>query len=553
MSKDDFREKKIAILGVGMEGVAVANFLVDTASKITLCDKLSKEGLVNRAEDDADMTLRNVLSDERFEQNFGTSYMDSLESYDYIFRSPGIPYLNPKIQEVKAAGAEVTSQLKLFFDLCPAKIIGVTGTKGKGTTSSLIETMLKNQKTNIKKQINPKSQISNSKINTDSNSELRTPNSQPNVFLAGNIGRPAISLIDKLKPEDWVILELSSFQLQDLDKSPDIAVIVNMAVDHLDYHKDEAEYFESKTSIVKYQTEKDIVIANKDYPNAVKLAEMSKGQKLYFSGEEEIKGGAFIRKSEIPARSAGGRNPTRFAESRRESETPLRQDFAGQTNSNDQKIKLQTETNEVVLTIDGKEEVVCRSDEINLVGKHNLENIAAAALAASGAGADIESIRKGAKEFMGLSHRLELITEISGVKYYNDSFATNPEPTMAAIKSFSEPVVIILGGSSKKADFAELAQVIKSSSIKTIILIGVEGEIIKKALHASGVSKEIIDGPNNIDDIVALAKSKAEPGDIILFSPACASFDMFKNYKDRGERFKEAVNNTHRFCPQKGH
>jgi len=364
---------------------------------------------------------------------------------------------------------EITSQLKLFFDLCPSKIIGVTGTKGKGTTSSLIELMMKKAKS----------------------SKLKAK-SFGNVYLAGNIGKPAITLLDKLKPEDWVILELSSFQLQDLGKSPDIAVIVNMAVDHLDYHEDEEEYFEAKTSIVKYQSKNDTVIANKDYPNAVRLAQLSKGNKLYFSAIAEVD--SSIRNDAV---------------------------FLG-------------------------EDKICESSEINLVGRHNLENIAAAALAAHEAGTDIESIKSAAKEFKGLPHRLELVAEINGVKYYNDSFATNPEPTIAAIRSFSESVVLILGGSSKKADFSKLAEEIRKSSVKTIIIIGVEGTIIKKALETTGVAKEIVDGPDSIDDIVAVAESKAESGDIVLFSPACASFDMFKNYKDRGEKFKKAVNNTHR-------
>jgi len=469
MRRDDFRKKKIAILGVGMEGVAVANFLVEVASKITLCDKLSKEELAERAEADADGSLKKILSDERFEQNFGESYMGNLTDYDYIFRSPGISYLNPKIQEAKVAGVEITSQLKLFFDLCPSKIIGVTGTKGKGTTSSLIELMMKKAKS----------------------SKLKAK-SFGNVYLAGNIGKPAITLLDKLKPEDWVILELSSFQLQDLGKSPDIAVIVNMVADHLDYHEDEEEYFEAKTSIVKYQSKNDTVIANKDYPNAVRLAQLSKGNKLYFSAIAEVD--SSIRNDAV---------------------------FLG-------------------------EDKICESSEINLVGRHNLENIAAAALAAHEAGTDIESIKSAAKEFKGLPHRLELVAEINGVKYYNDSFATNPEPTIAAIRSFSESVVLILGGSSKKADFSKLAEEIRKSSVKTIIIIGVEGTIIKKALETTGVAKEIVDGPDSIDDIVAVAESKAESGDIVLFSPACASFDMFKNYKDRGEKFKKAVNNTHR-------
>lgn len=454
MTLHDLKDSNIAILGLGMEGIALAEFFDGKVKSISLLDSASEEELLKRAKDEDNQELNDLLYKD-YNKVFGKNYLDNLDRYDVVFRSPGIKYLEPKIQEAKNNGVEISSQIKLFFNLCPAKIIGVTGTKGKGTTSSLIESMLRDIK--------------------------------PNVFLAGNIGVAAITLLDKIKKVDWVILELASFQLQDLHKSPKIATIVNMAIDHLDYHKDEEEYFEAKTSIVKYQDAKSIVIANTDYKDAVRLSKLSGGKKLYFSGNEKV-----------DAHVMDGR-------------------------------------------VYMDEEVICSSDEIHLVGKHNLENIAAAALTAKEAGAKTDSIRSGAKQFKGLPHRLELVSEAGGVKYYNDSFATNPEPTIAAIRSFDLPITLIVGGSSKGANFTQMADEIAKSNIKNVILIGAEGEKIKISLEKSDYSKQITQVDGDIKDIVRAAKEITKSGGIVLFSPACASFDMFKNYKDRGEKFKKAV------------
>lgn len=489
MNIEQLKGKKVAILGVGMEGIAVAQFLLDYTQNITLLDKLSEGELKDRSEDSGDEKLGKILSDSRFKKRFGPEYLNSLTDFEIVFRSPGIPYLQEKIIAAEADGVEISSQIKLFFDLCPCLIIGVTGTKGKGTTSTLIQLMLQ------------KSKGQNPKVK--------------NVYLAGNIGEPAITLIDKLSKDDIVVLELSSFQLQDLDKSPHIAVVLNISIDHLDYHQDEYEYQDAKMNIVEYQTKNDYAIINQDYLTSFEFASETNAEVYYFSAKDSVDKGAFVRKSQIKNQKS-------------------------QINFKSQKLNKQ-ELYEVVLRIENKKEVICRSDEIQLIGKHNLDNIAAASVAAKIAGADIESIKIAVKEFKGLPHRLEFVAEINGVKFYNDSFATNPAPTMAAINAFSESLHLILGGSSKGANFSEMAQTVADANVVSVNLIGIEADKIDKALREVKYDKVISRPSGDINNIVREVAAKAKPGEIVLFSPACASFDMFKNYKDRGEKFRQAV------------
>ena len=466
--------KKVAILGLGVEGIALVEFLLPLGAEITVCDKMSRAELLSEAEGELSDKIEAILVDENVAKKLGPDYLDGLELFDIIFRSPGISVLNSKIQAAQKAGVEISSQIKLFFELCPCSIIGVTGTKGKGTTASLIYEILKTKNYNLKTGVGQ-------------------------VYLAGNIGYPAITLIPKLKKYDVVILELSSFQLADLDKSPYIAVMTNLLEDHLDYHKDIEEYQTAKFNILKYQNESDFAVLNSDSTfEKTKLSEI-KSKKLFFSASSQ-KTDAFVAPNEA-------------------------------------------EQLAVYLSENGERTEICNSAEVLLLGSHNLENIASAALTARILKVPVETIKEAVKSFAGLPHRLELVAEINKVKFINDSFATNPGPTLAAIKSFKSPKILILGGSSKGADFTELAKVIseENSNVKTVILIGVEGDKIRQSLNQANYGGQIIDGGDSMDEIVEKAIEVAKSGDVILFSPACASFDMFKNYKDRGEKFKKAV------------
>lgn len=462
-----FKDKKIAIIGLGTEGIAVAKFLENNLASLTLLDRSSEDKILENCPDNEKEFLNDLLSRENVKKVFSDQYLDNLKSFDVVFRSPGLSYFNPKIQKAKNAGVEITSQIKLFFDLCPAKIIGVTGTKGKGTTSSLIYEILKNQKKHA-------------------------------VYLAGNIGYSALDLLENIKPEDIVILELSSFQLMDLDRSPHIAVVTNLTVDHLDYHENEEEYRSAKLNVLAHQSKNDIAVLNSSSTFSVEQLKDIESEIEYFGSNKE----------------------------------------------SDQCV---IENDEVILDPKGEKISICKLTEIKLLGRHNLENIAAATLVAKKLEVDNQTIIETAEEFKGLPHRLEFVRELDGVKYINDSFATNPGPTIAAIKSFGENhIVLILGGSSKGADFFELAETIKVYNVKAVVAIGDEALKIESALTDigyKGIFWEIYD----LRLALNLARQEAKAGDYIILSPACASFDMFKNYKDRGEKFKSTVLNLKQY------
>jgi UDP-N-acetylmuramoylalanine--D-glutamate ligase len=471
---EENKAKRVAILGLGIEGVAIYNFLKDDFADITLLDKTLEAEILEKASKEVRDLLPPILADKRAKKIFSDHYLDNLTDYDLIFRSPGIYFADPNLLLAKEAGTTVTSQIKLFFELCPCKIIGVTGTKGKGTTASLIFEIL----------------------NLQAQSEKQKTESQGNVFLAGNIGIPAIDLLDKLQPEDLVVLELSNFQLADLCRSPEIAIVTNIGVDHLDYHKNFDEYIEAKFNILAHQEAGDFAIINTDSSFDQTRLSNIKSSKKYFS------------KSDSDA---------------------------------DAIVAQVDDKNTVILDPQNRKVEICREGEIKLLGRHNLENIAAASIAADLLNVPAETIRKAVREFSGLPYRLEMVKDIDGVRFVNDSFATNPGPTMAAIDSFREPKILILGGSSKGSDFTELAYKIALSDVPAVILIGAEAEKIQEALRVANYGGGIIKGGMEIGEIVRQAKEAAKPGEIVIFSPACASFDMFKNYKDRGEKFKKAV------------
>jgi len=462
-----FWDKKVAVLGAATEGLAVTKFLLEKGAKVTICDQ--KEELL-------DVETGSRLSRSRLDYRLGKDYLKNLTDFEIIFRSPGVRYLLPEIQAAKAVGVEVSSQTKLFFDLCTCKIVGVTGTKGKGTTSTLIYDILS-----------------------------KTYNLKPktSVYLAGNIGMPAIDLIGKLKLQDIVILELSSFQLQDLHKSPHIAVVLNVTQDHLDYHKDRDEYIEAKIPITKFQAPKDFLVVNEDYDTPRTFKEKTKAQIYGFSRFNAVDRGCMVKEGQIIWKDKGPEIP------------------------------------------------ILKTSNLTLRGEHNWENICAAATASILAGAEPRKIGKAIAKFPGLEHRLEFVAEIEGVKFYNDSFSTTPETAIAAIRAFLEPKILILGGSEKGSDYTELGREIAKSNVKAVILIGETSGKLKQSIKNALDDKRLaisdkltlIEGCTNMIDIVARAKSAAAPGDVVLLSPACASFGMFKNYKDRGQQFKDEIKN----------
>jgi UDP-N-acetylmuramoylalanine--D-glutamate ligase len=306
---------------------------------------------------------------------------------------------------------------------------------------------------------------------------------------------PPFQFLDKLSVHSKVVLELSSFQLMDLKKSPHIAVMLMITSEHLDYHGTIEEYIDAKRNLVKHQTPKDFAILNRDYPVTNESDIHTLGKVFHVSREREAaEEGCFVR---------------------------------------DEKVWLRVGNEETEL-LDIK--------DILLPGKHNLENICAAAMAAHLTGVSKENIAAVLKTFKGLEHRLELVATVNGVRYYDDSFSTTPETAIAAIKSFKEPEILILGGSGKQSDFSELGQVIsEAENIKMIIGIGVEWERVKEQIAKSDTPIPVIEGAKDMYTIVVAASKLAVPGDVVLLTPACASFDMFENYKERGRLFKEEV------------
>ncbi len=429
----DYKSKKVAIIGFGSEGKSALNYFKKHGAQVEI-----------REEDESIELPKGVSAIT------GESYLEGLEKFDIVVRSPGV---NPS--KIKTT-AEVTSVTKEFFSRCPSLIIGVTGTKGKGTTSTLIALILKA--------------------------------TGKTVHLGGNIGVPALDFLADVKPDDITVLELSSYQLDDLEQSPHIAVGLMIASDHLQYHGTMHKYIEAKGHIFKYQKADDTAIYFRDNNDTVSIAELSPGHKRPFFEEDWT-----------------------------------------HTKGDD---------------LWFKDKKVCRLSEIGLLGAHNLQNVAAALNATADYTEDMKVVADVLMKFKGLAHRLEFVREYNGVRYINDSYGSVPEATRAAIEAFKEPVILILGGYEKQgADYSDLAQYIKTSRrVKKVLLIGATAERLQRLFENIGFSNY----QSNFADmkaVVKVASRLSEKGDIVLLAPATSSFDMFKNFQDRGEQFKRAVKN----------
>lgn len=436
---------KIAIIGFGKEGRSAYEHWKN-GNEITVCD--SNESLY----------LPPGVS-----ARLGKNYLKELDNFDLIVRSPGI---HPGFIE-EANGKDilekVTTVTNEFFRVCPAKnIIGVTGTKGKGTTSMLIAKMLKE--------------------------------AGKYVHLGGNIGTPALDMLNgtgdlhkaarPIQKDDYVVLEMASQQLVDFKYAPKIGVCLMIAPEHLNWHTDLNDYFTAKKQLFARQTPDDTAVyyAKNDYSRDI--AGVTQGTLIPYYGPP----GAIVENDDI--------------------------------------------------IIDNQS--ICSTDEIELPGAHNWQNACAAVTAVWQISRDTQAIRKVLTTFAGMENRLELVRELDGVKYYNDSFGTTPETAIVAVQAFEEPKIVILGGSDKGASYDELAEVVKGSNIRRVLLIGEQGARIRKALDKAGFSN-YGPGGKDIEEIVNTARREARAGDVVLLSPACASFDMFENYADRGEKFRSTV------------
>ncbi len=451
------KNKKIALLGLGIENYFLLKFLLKKKikSQITICDAKTQKQIKNK--------LKEFAGNSQICWQLGANYNKNLTNFDIIFRSPGYPLFASEIKKAKKRGVIITSAMRLFFELCPTKnIIGVTGTKGKGTTSSLIYKIIKT--------------------------------SGRRVFLGGNIGVAPFSFINKIKKNNWVVLELSSFQLEDFKQSPRIAVITNFSPEHLspadpnnpNYHPSLEKYWQAKSNIFKHQNKKGKLIINRH------LLKRFKNTFNY---------NIFSFATNCPADSC----------------------FRDNDNLNliNKIIKIKNP----------------------LPGKHNQENIAAAALTAKLIGVSVKHIKKAIKNFRSLPHRLELVGKIKKIEYYNDSFATTPEAAITALEAFDKPIIWIGGGADKGSSFAKLASKLKKKTKAAILFKGKGTQRIIAELKKVKYPQNKIKIVNNMPAAIKQAQKFAQAGDIILLSPACASFGIFKNYKERGELFKKITRN----------
>ncbi|MDX1765933.1 MAG: UDP-N-acetylmuramoyl-L-alanine--D-glutamate ligase [Candidatus Saccharimonadales bacterium] len=427
----EYEDKRVAIAGLGVEGRSALKFFRGRGALVTIVDE---------AESLAELP-------DGVEAFLGPESFESLDKFDIISRAPSIrPDRLP-------SGPQITSVTIEFFNRCPAPIIAVTGTKGKGTTTTLIAEILKN--------------------------------AGKTVHILGNIGAPGLDILDHISKDDVVCYEISSFQLWDLKKSPKVAVVLMVVEDHLDVHRSPEEYYEAKANIGRFQSSDDLVVVHPDNQNSAAIASKSPARMVRYLTEE----GAHIRGDDIVI--------------------------------SDQKI--------------------CSVGEVGLIGRHNLENIAAAVTAAWEYTQDIPAIATAVKEFSGLEHRLEKVADIGGISYYDDSFSTTPTTTMAAINSFDQPIVLIIGGWDKGANFSEMADLIQKSNVKGVVVAGDTAPKILKALESVEYQGQVSSGQSGMTDMVSAAKDMATDGDIVLLSPGCASFGLFDNYKQRGNQFKDEV------------
>jgi UDP-N-acetylmuramoylalanine--D-glutamate ligase len=426
---------KIAILGFDIEGRANYEYYSAKGHELTILDQKTDLDMPGGAE--------SVL---------GENYLNNLDRFDMIVRTAGLPPAKILAKNPAVAG-KITTQVNEFIKTSPTRnLIGVTGTKGKGTTSTLIAKMLEaGGKT---------------------------------VRLGGNIGTPPFSFINELDENAWVVLELSSFQLIDLKNSPHLAVCLMVAPEHLDWHADTDEYFIAKSQLFSHQNAEDIAIFYALNEASQKIASTSPGWKTPYM--------------KAPGARIEGGN----------------------------------------IVVDNQ--VICRTDELKLPGKHNWQNACAALTAAWKVSQNVEAFRSVLTAFTGLPHRLELVRELDGVKYYDDSFGTTPETAQVAVEAFKEPKVAILGGHPKGVPFDNLAETVAANKVRQVIAIGEAGPEITRVLHEKGFN-QVTEGAQTMAEIVKQARDLARPGDVVLLSTACASFDMFKNYKDRAEQFISAV------------
>lgn len=440
-----WRHRTIVVLGLGVSNRPLVRLLLENGCRVIGCDRAPREKL------DAEVLDLEVKGAEL---RVGDGYLDNLPA-DLVFRTPGMHPNTPALTALRQRGAEITSEMEIFFEVCPCTLLAVTGSDGKTTTTTLIAKMLQA--------------------------------AEKTVWLGGNIGTPLLPQVNEMHPEDYAVVELSSFQLMDMRRSPHVAVVTNLAPNHLDIHKDMEEYVEAKKNIFRFQKAGDVLILNHD--NAITDGFTGNGTTLKFSRRERTDG-AWVEDGTI------------FVLGR----------------------------------------PVLKTADILIPGVHNIENYMAAILAVQGL-VDDETVRNVARTFGGVEHRIELVRVKDGVRYYNDSIASSPSRTIAGLRSFPEKVILIAGGYDKHIPYDVLGPEI-CAHVSKLFLGGATGEQIRQAVENAPeyeIGKPEIQDCGDFDHAFYAAVAAARPGDTVLMSPASAAFDQFKNFMVRGDHFKKLV------------
>ena len=449
------KNRKVAVIGLGVSNAPLIDYLRRYKAQVTVFD--------SRTIDDIDKSIMDKVVEYGMEFSIGKDYLVKLKGFDLIFRSPTCFPRTKELVEEAERGAVITSEIEMCMELCPGKIIGVTGSDGKTTTTSLIYEIIKEK--------------------------------GYNCYLGGNIGTPLFTKVEEMTPEDIVVLELSSFQLMNMHVSPSISVVTNVTPNHLDYHEDLDEYIEAKANIFRNQTENDILILNYDNPVTREFGKQAKGKVIYFSDQVKLDDGYIVDDGTV-----------KFCENK------LRKH-------------------------------ILNTRDVLLIGKHNYQNICAA-LAATESLVDEETAKHAITKFKGVHHRLEFVKEDSkNVRWYNDSASSSPTRTIAGIRAFYKKVILIAGGYDKNLDYTPIAKPIVEGTKALILMGNTKTKIynaVNKELEVQNKKLDIYEA-FSMEEAIDIAKEISTTGDIVLLSPAAASFDMFKSAYDRGDKFKAIV------------
>ena len=448
--KNFINGKNVAVVGIGVSNIPLINFLVKLGANVTGFDMKSEEALGEVADD---------FKKKGVKLELGEKYLDKLTGYEVVFKTPSMRIDCEALVRVKKEGAYITSEMEEFVRYCKGKIYAITGSDGKTTTTTIISKLLEAQ--------------------------------GYKTWVGGNIGTPLFSNIEEIEENHMVVLELSSFQLMTMNLPVDVAIVTNLAPNHLDMHKDMQEYIDSKKNIFLYQDSNNVLVLNRENDITYGFEKEAKAKVREFSSMRVLENGAYF--------------------------------------------------NDGILYLEGNE--VCKKEDIVIKGMHNVENYLAAFIATKD-DVKIETMKKVAESFSGVEHRCELVREIDGVKYYNDSIASSPTRTLAGLFAFERKVILIAGGYDKHIPFEPLAEE-GYEFIKELILLGDTKYLIKEAFEKLKLEKNInipIVMVESLEEAVSKAKEIASEGDIVTLSPACASFDMFPNFAVRGNKFKEIVN-----------